>query len=167
MRAAACVLWFEVGGFLGTLFAGWSSDEFFGSKRNAVSALFTFGAIAMLLCMHWNGLNFLLLDRAIIFSIGFFIFGPQMLIGIASTELTSKKAAATSSGFVGCFAYMGAAVAGGPLGVLIASWGWDAFFAILCGCGVLALALLSSLWSIKTTPQPELQVEENNEKEII
>ena len=167
MRAAACVLWFEVGGFLGTLFAGWSSDKFFGSKRNAVSALFTFGAIAMLLCMHWNGLNFPLLDRAIIFSIGFFIFGPQMLIGIASTELTSKKAAATSSGFVGCFAYMGAAVAGGPLGVLIASWGWDAFFAILCGCGVLALALLSSLWSIKTTPQPELQVEENNEKEII
>ena len=68
----------------------------------------------MLLAMHWNGMNFPFLDGIIIFFIGFFIFGPQMLIGMVAAELTHKKAAATSSGFAGCFAYIGAAMAGGP-----------------------------------------------------
>ena len=90
-----------------------------------------------------------------------------MLIGMVAAELTHKKAAATSSGFAGCFAYIGAAMAGGPLGSLIISWGWDGFFAILCGCGILAIALMSPLWSIKTTPEAVLQEDENTAEEKI
>ena len=110
MRAASCIFWFEIGG-----------------KRNPVSILFTIGAISALLAMHWNGVNWLFLDIAIIFFIGFFIFGPQMLIGMIAAELPDKKAAATAIGFAGCFAYLGAAIAGGPLGALTEKWGWDGF----------------------------------------
>ena len=56
-------------------------------------------------------------------------------------------------------------MAGGPLGSLISAWGWDCFFAILCACGILAIALMSPLWSIKTTPETTLQEDENTAEE--
>lgn len=151
IEAASCVLWFEIGGFLGSLFAGWFSDKIFGGKRNPINVLFTAGAICSLLLLHWNKTLWLAIDSSIIFFIGFFLFGPQMLIGMAAAELTHKKAAATSSGFVGCFAYLGAAVAGGPLGILIKTWGWDSFIAILLSSALVTAALLLPIWSVKTS----------------
>src|SRR5579872_2921492 len=112
IKAASCVLWFEIGGFLGSLFAGWSSDKLFGGRRNPVSILYAAGAIASLLILHLNGFSWFLFDAVTIFMIGFFIFGPQMLIGMAAAEMTHKQAAATSSGFAGWFAYLGGALAG-------------------------------------------------------
>jgi sugar phosphate permease len=44
------------------------------------------------------------------FLVGFFVFGPQMLIGMAAAELSHKKAAGAATGFVGWVAYLGAAV---------------------------------------------------------
>lgn len=171
MKAASCIFWFEIGGFLGSLFAGWCSDKFFGGKRNPASILFTIGAISALLAMHWNGVDWLLLDIAAIFFIGFFIFGPQMLIGMTAAELPDKKAAATASGFAGCFAYLGAAVAGGPLGSLTEKWGWDGFFAILISCGLVSLVLMIPLWSVKTSvksvAQQKTSLTEENSKEMV
>ena len=93
-----------------------------------MNLFFTLAAIVSLLVLHENGFQSLSFDVAAIFCIGFFIFGPQMLLGMAAAEATHKKAAATSSGFAGCFAYLGAAVAGGPLGIAIHFGGWDLFF---------------------------------------
>ncbi len=49
------------------------------------------------------------------FTIGFFVFGPQMLIGMAAAECSHKEAAGAATGFVGLFAYLGASLAGWPL----------------------------------------------------
>ncbi len=149
VKAATCILWFEIGGFLGSLFAGWSSDKIFGGRRNPVNLLFIIGAVCSLIALHWNSASWLMLDSAIIFFAGFFIFGPQMLIGMVAAELTHKKAAATSSGFAGCFAYFGGAVAGGPLGALIGAFGWDLFFVVLLGCGLTVFALILPVLSAK------------------
>ncbi len=152
IQAASSILWFEIGGFLGSLFAGWSSDRIFGGKRNPVNFLFTLMAIGALLALHTNAIHSFALDSSILFAIGFFIFGPQMLIGMAAAELTHKKAAATSSGFAGCFAYMGAAAAGGPLGFVIEFGGWDLYFLCLIGCGITASALILPVISKKAYP---------------
>lgn len=149
VKAATCILWFEIGGFLGSIFAGWSSDKIFGGRRNPVNLLFIIGAVCSLIALHWNSVSWLMLDSAIIFFAGFFIFGPQMLIGMVAAELTHKKAAATSSGFAGCFAYLGGAVAGGPLGALIDAFGWDLFFVVLLGCGLTVFALILPVLSAK------------------
>lgn len=154
VQAASCVLWFEVGGFLGSLFAGWASDKLFGGKRNPLNVLCTLGVVVSLLALYFLDHNSLALDSGLIFFTGFFIFGPQMLIGMVAAEIVHKKAAATSSGFAGCFAYLGAAVAGGPFGALISKGGWDIFFAILLSCGLVAVTLLLPLWSVKTRPEP-------------
>lgn len=153
LGAAASVSLFEIGGFLGSLIAGWSSDRIFFGKRGPINVIFTFGSLLSLIAFLIVPGGHDYFDGVLLFAIGFCIFGPQMLIGVAAAELSHKKAAASSTGFVGCFAYLGAASAGYPLGLIIRDYGWNQYFIILGICAVLATLVLIPLWSIKTNPK--------------
>lgn len=146
--ANGCVSLFEVGGFFGSLAAGWSSDRIFQAKRGPVNVLFTLGMFFFIGLFWMVPEGYPWLDSILMFCAGFAIFGPQMLIGLAAAELSHKKAAATSTGFVGFFAYIGAACAGYPLGTITQSWGWEGFYcALLLSCCI-ALVVLLPLWSV-------------------
>jgi MFS transporter, OPA family, sugar phosphate sensor protein UhpC len=153
IAAGTTIFWFEMGGFLGSIAAGWSSDWIFKGKRGPVNALFAFFVIFSLLAMWKSPGGMLIIDSLILFLIGFFIFGPQMLIGVAAAELSHKQATGTATGFAGCFAYVGAAVAGGPLGGITRDWGWEGFFLVLTLSGVLSVLLLVPLWNVKVRPK--------------
>ncbi len=148
--AGSCVCWFEIGGFLGSLVAGWGSDVLFKGKRMPVNVIFTLGVLATLLGFRLVTGYTPILDSVYLFLFGFFIFGPQMLIGIACAELSHKKAAATATGFAGCFASLGSAAAGGPLGAVTKIWGWETFFVTMAVCAVVATLCMLPLWSLKT-----------------
>lgn len=150
LAAGACVCWFEVGGILGSLVAGWASDKLFRGCRGPVNVLFSLGVIFATAALWISPIHKPLLDSIIMFIIGFLVFGPQMLIGMAAAELSSKKAAGSSTGFVGLFAYLGAASAGYPLGKMTQEWGWQGFFLALGACGVLSVLLLLPLWSVRS-----------------
>lgn len=150
LEAGFCVCWFEVGGFLGMLTAGWASDLFFRGRRNPINAIFTVAILGVLFVFKTAVLPWPILDAIILFSFGFFIFGPQMLIGLSAAELSHKKAAATATGFAGCFAYLGAAAAGGPLGALVKLSGWDGYIITLLVCASLGALIVLPLWSVKT-----------------
>ena len=92
------------------------------------------------------------------FWVGFFVFGPQMLIGIAAAELSHREAAGTATGFVGLFGYIGAALTGYPLGLTIQKFGWNGFFLIVGLCAVLAILILAPLWG--TAGHKHLTIEE-------
>jgi len=155
MTAGFCVLWFEIGGLVGCLAAGWASDKIFSGKRNPVNVLYSLAILGIVYLMwQYSGIS-PILDSFWMFTIGFFIFGPQMLIGMAAAELSHKKAAGTATGFAGCFAYLGAACAGFPLGSIMESWGWEGFFVVIGVCSIIATILLLPLWSIKTNPKTE------------
>lgn len=139
---------FEAGGFCGCLFAGWSSDKLFGAKRGPVSALFSVGILLSLLLFWYVPEGFALLDSISIFIMGFMIFGPQMLIGIFASELSDKRSAATANGFVGWIAYLGAALSGYPLGVVIDQAGWNGAFTTLFACSVILMLMLLPLWGV-------------------
>ena len=140
---------FEAGGFVGSLCAGWSSDRLFGAQRGPVNVLFAAGILVSVVTFWFIPGGYPLLDSCAMFMVGFTVFGPQMLIGVAAAELSHKKAAATSTGFVGWMAYMGAAVAGYPLGKITQDWGWAGFFWFLAGCGVISLFMLLPLWGVR------------------
>ena len=76
--------------------------------------------------------------------IGFFVYGPQLLVGIAAAEYVSKKAACTANGFVGCWAYIGAAATGAPLGWVIDK-SWNYYFWLLIGCSLITFLTLFPL----------------------
>lgn len=148
LGANGCVSMFEVGGFFGSLFAGWSSDRLFGARRGPVNVLFTLGMLLAIGLFWMVPAGYPTVDSAAMFFVGFTIFGPQMLIGVTAAELSHKKAAATSTGFVGCFAYMGAAVAGYPFGKLTQELGWEGYFFGMALCALLAALLLFPLWGV-------------------
>ncbi|MBI2743851.1 MAG: MFS transporter [Chlamydiales bacterium] len=152
LTAGACVFWFEIGGIFGSLVAGFASDRIFKGKRGPINVLFSFLVIFAVAALWFSPPGMLVLDFLIMFGIGFLIFGPQMLIGMAAAELSHKKAAGSATGFVGWIAYLGAATAGYPLGKMTQEFGWLGFFIVLAACGAISVALLLPLWSVKTHP---------------
>ncbi len=153
--ASFCVCWFEIGGLMGSLTAGWCSDTLFGARRNPVNILFTVGILIAMTIFWMAPISTPILDAVFQFIFGFFIFGPQMLIGMTVAEISHKKAVATSTGFAGYVAYLGAAAAGGPLGALVATWGWGSLFFTLTICGAMTLALFLSLGITATRSEKE------------
>lgn len=153
LGAGAVVFWFEMGGIVGSILAGWASDRLFAANRGPVNALFCLASIIGIYAFWGVAGNAPIIDSMLVFLIGLFIFGPQMLIGIAAAELAHKKAAATATGFIGWIAYLGAATAGYPLGRITQDFGWEGFFITLTGCAVIATLLLLPLWNVRSAEQ--------------
>ncbi|MCY3975197.1 MAG: MFS transporter [Simkaniaceae bacterium] len=150
LSAGMCIFWFEIGGLFGSLSAGWMSDTLFRGKRGPVNALFTLGVVGVLFALWIASTPSVPLFSLIIFTIGFLIFGPQMLIGMAAAELAGKRVSGAATGFVGFFAYAGATVAGYPVGRMIDLYGWSkGLFVPLALSGLVAVAFLFPLWNRK------------------
>lgn len=82
----------------------------------------------------------------ITYGVSKFVFGPQMLIGMAAAECSHKEAAGAATGFVGLFAYLGASLSGWPLAKVLEIWHWTGFFAVIAiAAGISALLLLPFL----------------------
>lgn len=145
--AGASIMWFEIGGFIGMLIAGWCSDMFFQGRRVPFMAMCALGMAATLYCfadLPINNGHSIRYCYSLMACIGFFVFGPQMLIGLAAAEYVDKKAACTANGFVSCWAYAGAAATGYPLGLVIdISWNW--YYWILVICSVITFMILLPL----------------------
>ena len=157
MAASSCIFAFELGGFFGSLFSGFLSDNLFSGRRGPINSIFTFFSVVCIAILWFFPSVTYLMALVTLFSVGFFIFGPQMLIGMAAAEMSHKKAAGTATGFVGCFAYLGASCAGYPFGKVSHIWGWQGFFALILISGLCAfLFLMPLLFETEKSFQREL-----------
>ncbi|PJG83686.1 MFS transporter [Caviibacterium pharyngocola] len=137
---------FEIGGLMGSLVAGWGSDRLFSSNRGPMALLFAIGIFFSILALWLMTKENFILQASVFFSIGFFVFGPQMLIGMAAAECAHKKMPGSATGFVGLFAYLGAALAGYPLALIMQSFHWNGFFVVIaCAASGIVLLLLPFL----------------------
>ncbi|MBY6197379.1 MFS transporter family glucose-6-phosphate receptor UhpC [Vibrio hangzhouensis] len=148
LAANTAVSMFEVGGFLGSLFGGWGSDRFFHGNRAPMNLIFALGISISVAALWLTPLDNIYVLSACLFSIGFFIFGPQMMIGMAAAECSHKDLAGTSTGFVGLFGYLGAALAGYPVSLVIEQYSWEGFFSVItivaAAIGLLLLPFLKA-----------------------
>jgi MFS transporter, OPA family, sugar phosphate sensor protein UhpC len=150
IQAGACIPWFEIGGVVGMLIAGFLSDRITSDGRGFISAIFMLFLTIPLLAFWFISGGGYIVCSLLMFVVGLFLFGPQMLIGCAAVEKTDKRAAGTASGFAGIFGYIGAAVAGYPFGVLIDLYGWDSFFIVLLLASVIgAICFLPLLYNTR------------------
>lgn len=152
MAAYSSLFFFEAGGFCGNLIAGWTSDRLFNAQRAPVNVLFSLGIFLSLFAFWFFPGGSIFFDYGLMFLMGFFVFGPQMMIGIAAAEQTDKSAAATANGFVGWFGYVGTAIAGAPLGFVAEQYGWSGFYMILAGGALLTLLFLVPMWPRERRP---------------
>lgn len=151
--ANSMTIMLEIGGFFGNLAAGWASDYFFGARRGPINVLFTLGIVFSILLFSVLPVGAGWQESLVLVLIGFSIFGPQMLIGVAAVELVPKCATASASGFVCAVSYLGAACAGYPLGLIIQNFGWSAHFTAMIAGSVVALLFLIPMWGVKETPK--------------
>ncbi|MBW7983082.1 MFS transporter family glucose-6-phosphate receptor UhpC [Enterobacillus tribolii] len=145
LSANATVMLFEIGGLLGALFAGWGSDLLFSGQRAPMILLFALGLMGAVSALWLAPVHHYGLLAVCFFATGFFVFGPQMLIGLAGVECGHKGAAGSITGFLGLFAYLGAALAGWPLSQLIEHYGWPGMFILLSVAAVMIGLLLMPL----------------------
>ena len=146
MSANSAISMFEVGGFIGALVAGWGSDKLFNGNRGPMNLIFAVGILLAVGSLWLMPFFSYVMQAACFFTIGFFVFGPQMLIGMAAAECSHKNSAGAATGFVGLFAYMGAALSGYPLARVLEIWHWQGFFVVISvAAGVSALLLLPFL----------------------
>ncbi len=96
------------------------------------------------------------IDMASLIVIGFFVYGPIMMIGLHALELVPKKAAGTAAGFTGFFGYaFGSAIAGTGVGWIADHWGWGGVFATMIVCCVMAMAFVSLTLRQRRRLRPE------------
>ncbi|OOF47201.1 MFS transporter family glucose-6-phosphate receptor UhpC [Rodentibacter trehalosifermentans] len=146
VSANSALALFEMGGFFGSLVAGWGSDRLFSSNRGPMALLFAIGIFFSITALWLLPKENPILLTALFFVVGFFVFGPQMLIGMAAAECAHKKTPGTATGFVGLFAYLGAAIAGYPLALIVQQFHWTGFFILVACCAAgIGLSLLPFL----------------------
>jgi OPA family glycerol-3-phosphate transporter-like MFS transporter len=135
---------FEYAAIPGTLLCGWMSDRVFGGRRAPATLLFMSFTLVGLIIYGLNRSGPLWIDCAALIMIGFFVYGPIMMIGLHALELVPKKAAGTAAGFTGFFGYaFGSAIAGSGVGLIADHWGWSGVFIAMIGCCVLTMGFIS------------------------
>jgi sugar phosphate permease len=135
---------FEISGMTGAIIAGWMADRFWGGRCIRVCFLYMACAgVSVLLFWKCAGQS-ILLNTLLLCTTGFFIYGPQSLVGIAAANLATKRAAATAIGLTGLFSYASTVLSGWGLGKLVQTYGWNAGFAgmlIVCVIGAILFAI--------------------------
>lgn len=162
--AAVRVSGLELGGLVGSLIAGRLSDwmiqnakpgEGAVGKRVQVVMLYTVGIALSLLSFWALPASYAWAQWLNVFMVGFFLYGPQMLIGLCGAELVGNESVGASEGFLGWVAYLGAANAGIPLSMIVKSFGWNYYFAALVAACGFALLLLAPMINLKNYVQRE------------
>lgn len=137
---------FEISGIVGALFAGWLSDKIFKGRRGPVNVIFMLITTIFMIVFWLIPGGHPYLDAALLFAVGFVIYGPQMLVGVAAADFASKKAAATATGLTGTFGYIGSAACGVGTGMIVDKWGWNGGFIFFISAAVIATALFTLTW---------------------
>jgi OPA family glycerol-3-phosphate transporter-like MFS transporter/OPA family sugar phosphate sensor protein UhpC-like MFS transporter len=140
---------FEGAGVLGAMLSGWLTDRFFGGRAMRVGLIYMVMAGASVLAFWKVGGQSMLWNTVLLCAAGFFIYGPQCLIGIAAAKLATKRAAATAVGLTGLFGYASTVLSGWGLGMLVERYGWNAGFVGLIAVAVVGTLLFALAWPAK------------------
>lgn len=139
---------YEFAGIGSTLLVGWLSDKM-GGRRGMVSLLCMIPIFFAFLGILSTPPGYIWLDLILFGVIGFFIYPPVMLLGVAGLDFTSKKAVGTAAGFIGLFGYLGRTIQGKTLGYLAENYSWSEALGFIVGSTILAIVLLGFTWKLK------------------
>ena len=140
---------FETSGVAGMLVSGWLTDRFFGG-RGARVCVFYMLLTALAVFLFWKlPENLVWLSTPLMCMAGFFLYGPQALVGVVTANLATKRFAASAIGFTSIFSYASTLVSGWGLGWLVEHYGWNAALGALTGVGLASAAMFGLVWPAK------------------
>lgn len=149
--AAIMIAIFElVGGNLGMIVSGWVTDRFFGSRAHRTCVIWMLGVVVSTIVFWLIPSDSPWWILTIPFGmIGFFIYGPQALLGIAAANQATKRAAASANGVLGIFGYASTAVSGVGFGYIAQHYGWNQIYMTMIGISLLCVFILLTMWNAK------------------
>ena len=148
-----CFMFEIVGGNLGMVVAGWATDLFFESCAHRTSVFCMAGAAASIAAFWLVPESApVLLKLAPFMMIGFFIYGPQALLGVATTQQATPRAAGVAGGFVGIFSYASTILSGIGFGFVAQHLGWNAAYATIFAAAVVGGLVVLTMWKAPAKP---------------
>ena len=149
-KAGYAVAAFEIMAIVGTLVAGWVTDKLFAGRAHRTCLMCMIGTGVFMGAFYFFYLHQGVASHAVVIAslamAGFFIYGPQALIGIAASNHATKKAAATANGLVGIFGYLSTAVSGVGIGWLADNFGWNYVFAGVIAMAIIGMVVFLFMW---------------------
>lgn len=138
---------YEYAGIPGTLLCGWMSDKLFKGRRAPATILYML-FVTLAVVVYWKTPpGHVWIDHVALATIGFFIYGPIMLIGVFALDLVPRNVAGTAAGFTGLFGYLGGSVfANMIMGVILQKWQWDGGFIVLLLACLLSIICMIPAW---------------------
>lgn len=141
---------FEIAGCAGMLCAGWVSDKFFDGKSHRMCVVEMFlVAICMAILQFIPADTNSVVVLILLALSGFFIYGPQALLGVVATKQATKQAASSAVGLIGFMSYLSVIITGAGLGWFSDTFGWDYLFILMAGFALVGGIIVTSLWNIK------------------
>ena len=141
---------FEVAGCLGMIFAGYVSDKFFKSRSQRVCAIEMVLVALCLVALHFiQDMHSPVLFLIVLALAGFFLYGPQALLGVIASNEVSKKAASSAVGIIGFMSYLSTLITGLPLGLFADKFGWHPIFILMAGVSMIGFILIVTLWNLR------------------
>lgn len=149
-KGGLMIIAFELAAVVGTVFAGWFTDKVF-KGRGIRTCVF-----CMLLAGLCAGGFWYLPDGApiwqatlLLMGTGFFIYGPQALIGIVAAQQATNDAAAMANGFMGIMGYAATTVSGLGIALISKHFGWNAALLSIAAFAFVGMTLFLCAWSAK------------------
>jgi OPA family glycerol-3-phosphate transporter-like MFS transporter/OPA family sugar phosphate sensor protein UhpC-like MFS transporter len=145
------------------LVAGWVTDKWFKGRAHRTCVFCMLGAAVFMGAFYMLPSSAPMAVLIVVLAMaGFFIYGPQALIGIAAANQATKSAAATANGVTGIFGYLSVFVSGLGVGAMVdwinrnhAGQGWDAVFIMMIGMAVVGMLIFLAMWKVKATGYDE------------
>ncbi len=132
-------------GAISAVFTGWMSDKLFSSKRVPPSIIMLL--LSLPLALLFPNISSIQVKLVVLFFLGFFIYGPHMLmVGAMAMDYGTEKAASSSAGFIDSSGYVGATVGGIGIGWLADNYSWNLVFIFCASCILISCFCLLPMW---------------------
>jgi len=140
---------FEAAGMLGMVVSGSITDRLFGGRGARACVFYMIGCGVAMTVFWLFPARSAVVNAIVLCCAGFFIYGPQALIGIAAANLATKRAAAAAAGLTGLFGYASTTISGFGVGWLVEQAGWNAAFLLFGVCTALGGLMFLLCWPAK------------------
>ncbi len=135
-------------GMPGGIIAGLMADKFFKGRCTPVNIIY----LVLLALSIWGFYTYASMENFYLTcfflgAIGFFVDGPQNLVGgVQVSRVTVPEAVSAACGFAGMFGYIGAALSGVGLAYVTENYGWGAMYGVCIASCIIAALLVSLTW---------------------
>ena len=147
-KGGLMIIAFELAAVVGTVFAGWFTDKVFKGRgvRTCVLCMLLAGLCALGFWYLPDGAS-ALWATLLLMGTGFFIYGPQALVGIVAANQATKEAAAMANGFTGIMGYASTIVSGIGIAFIKEHFGWGVTLCAIAGFSIVGMALFLFAWN--------------------